>query len=416
MLRFIAFRSFRNRKFISLLCIISIALSLSLFLIVEKLRNGIEEGFTNSISNADLIVGARSGPLQLLLYSVFHMGSPTNNITMETYKSLKSHPLVDWTIPLSLGDSYRGHRVIATNKSFYEHYQFYGDKSLQMREGKWSDGIFDVVIGSQVANNLKHKLYDSIVLTHGISEESIFKHDNSPFKIVGILKSTGTPVDKSLYITLKGMEAMHIGWENGVPNFGQPDQASLNKENLKPSQITAFILRTKNRIALLQFQRLISTYEKESLSAIIPAMTLTELWKLLDQVEKAFLGISFFVIMIGFLSILISLYMSLSQRKREIAILRSVGASAREITFLLMLEATILSTFGAILGFILQYAILSILGPIIESKYALLVPISAPTSQELFYIISSVLLGSIFGVVPALKAYQSSLNNGLTPR
>ena len=173
------------------------------------------------------------------------MGEPTNNITIETYNKIKSHPAVDWTIPISLGDSYRGYRVVATDESFYKHYQFYGDKNLEVNSGKWSSGVFDVVLGSQVASALNHQLQDSIVLSHGISDRAVLKHKKTPFKVIGILKPTGTPVDKSLYITLKGMEALHVGWENGAPSFGRISPNRYHEDNLNPDQITSFILRTK---------------------------------------------------------------------------------------------------------------------------------------------------------------------------
>ena len=414
MLRFLSLKSFRNRKFVSFLCVLSVALSLSLFLTVEKLRNGIEEGFTNSISNADLIVGARSGPLQLLLYSIFHIGSPTNNISTSSFEKIKNHPAVAWTIPLSLGDSYRGHRVVATNDSFFKHYQFHGDEHLEIREGKWIRNTFDVVLGSQVANSLGHSLNDSLVLSHGISKKSVFQHEKTPFKVVGVLKPTGTPLDKSLYITLYGMEALHIGWEGGVPNSQAIAQAEFKQENLSPDQITAFVLKTKNRIALLGLQRFISTYEEEALSAIIPAMTLTELWGLLDQLENAFLGISLLVIIIGFLTILISLYISLNERRREMAILRSVGVSVKEITLLLVIEATLLSIMGAVLGLLLQYLLLGIAGPFLEAKYALHIPILLPSLREILVILGFIFFGSLFGLVPAVRAYKTSLNTGLS--
>ena len=237
MLRFLSLKSFRNRKLISFLCIFSIALSLSLFLIVEKLRKGIEDGFTNSISNADLIVGARSGYLQLLMYSIFHMGEPTNNITIDTYKKIKSHPAVDWTIPISLGDSYRGYRVVATDDNFYRHYQFYGDKNLEILTGEWRTNTFDVILGSQVAAKFNHQLGDSIILAHGISAKAMLKHKKTPFKVIGVLKPTGTPVDKSLYISLKGMEALHVGWENGAPSFGRVNPDRYRDENLIPIKL-----------------------------------------------------------------------------------------------------------------------------------------------------------------------------------
>lgn len=408
MLRFLSIKSLRDRKFISFLCILSIALSLALFLIVEKLRKGVEQGFTNSISQANLIVGARSNPLQLLLYSIFHLGTPTNNITMDSFEQIKAHPLVDWTIPISLGDSYKGHRVVATDDNFIKFFRYLGDKKIEI-EGDWFEGIFDVVLGSQVAEKLNHKIGDSLILSHGISEGTGLDHDETPFKVTGVLRPTGTPIDKSVYISLYGMEAIHIGWGDSSEKSLSP--SDIKKEDINISQITSFILKSKNRIALLRLQRWISTYKAEPLTAIIPAVALTELWGLLDQVEKAFMGISSFVVLIGFLSILIILYMSLNGRKREILILRSIGLSSKQITFLLLFEAFILSTLGVFLGFIMQYGILISLSPILDTYYGIYLPLSPPSLQELYGMLVFITLGTLFGVIPAIRAYKTSLNS-----
>ena len=408
MIAFLSLKSFRDRKFVSFLCVLSISLSLALFFIVEKLRIGIEESFTSSISNADLIVGARSGPLQLLLYSIFHKGSPTNNITYETYKKIQSLPSVDWTIPLSLGDSYRGHRVVATDKNFFQHYQFRGDQKLDMNEGQWVEGVFDVVLGSRVAHQLKHELGDKLVLSHGVSEEAVLKHEKTPFKVVGVLQPTGTPVDKSVYITLYGMEAIHKGWKNGVPYFGEIDTSELTKENLQADQITSFILRTKSRIALLGLQRYIATFEEEPLSAVIPAMALGELWEILDQLERVFFGIGLFVIVIGFFTILIALFLSLEQRHKEMLILRSVGVSARKITLLLLAEASLLSAIGVLCAFVLQYLILFALNPVMQEWYSLSLKFADPTLRDLMVMAAFILLGPLFGIIPAIKAWRAA--------
>lgn len=415
MISFLSLKSLASRKFISFLCILSISLSLSLFLIVEKLRDGVQDGFTNTISQADLIVGARSGPTQLLLYTIFHMGSPTNNITYDSYQKLKNHPTVAWTIPISLGDSYQGFRVVGTDDNFLKHYRFYGDKKIELAQGEWKSSVFGVVLGSAVAKSLQHELGDEVILSHGIQEESVMDHENAPFEVAGILKTTGTPIDKSVFISLYGMEAIHIGWENGVPNYDdEADLSDVTKEQLKTEQITSFILRTKNRIALLGLQRYIADFKEEALLGIIPAMTLTELWGMLDQLENAFIGISFFVILIGFLSILIALYMSLNERQQELAILRSVGVSAKKIVGLLLSEAFFLSFMGGVFGFVLQYIILGAIGPLVEERFGLSVPISNPTSFELIVVGGFVILGTLSGLIPALKAYKSSLHYGLS--
>jgi putative ABC transport system permease protein len=414
MIRFLALKSILSRKFISFLCILSIALSVSLFLLIDKLRMGVEHSFTNSISQADLVVGARSGPLNLLLYTVFHMGSPTNNISIKSYEKIKTMPMVDWTIPISLGDSYKGHRVVATDENFFQHYRFREDRQLEFAQGSFSDGIFDVFIGAKAFSKLQLKMGQSIVLSHGITKHAFIHHKNTPFQIKGVLKMTGTPVDHSIYISLEGMEAMHLGWDQGRPGKPDVDIKTLSKEKLAPDQITAFILKTKNRITLLGLQRFIANYDFEPLSAIIPAMTLAELWGMLSQVENALILISLFVIVLGFFSILISLYMSLNQRTRELSILRSIGVSAQKITILLVLEAFFLSLIGAVFGFGLQYLTLIIINPILGNLYGLDIPILLPSLKEIYITGGFVFIGTCFGFVPAIKAYQKSSSAGLS--
>ena len=429
MLGFLAFKSLKGRLFVGFLCTLTIALSLALFLLVEKLRIGIEEGFTNTISQADLIVGARSGPLQLLLYSVFHIGRPLNNIGYATYKEIQSHPMVEWSIPITLGDSYKGYRVVATNKNFKEHYRFREDRRMSLEMGNWGTGIFDIVLGSKVAKSLKHKIGDPIVLGHGISEVSVHKHDENPFTVSGILKTTGTPLDRAVFISLEGMEAIHkdLGEEENDDHDDDHDdhndghdhhkdhkheKTSTRKEELQPKYMTSVILKTKNPVALLGFQRFLSSYKKEPLTAVIPAMALVELWRFLDQIELAFIGVSMLVIVVGLMSILISLYMSLNERKREMAILRAQGMSAYEITLLLLMESLFLSGIGIVLGILLQYGFVLGVRPFIESSYGIYLELIPPTWYELKVAGGILILGLFSGLIPAMKAYRISLHQG----
>ncbi|MGZ3809802.1 MAG: ABC transporter permease, partial [Bacteriovorax sp.] len=218
MIKFLTYKSLNNRKFTSLLCVLSIALSVTLFLGIERIRNGAREGFTNTISQTDLIVGAKGGPLQLLLYTVFHIGGAVNNIRMSTYEEIKNNRLVEWTIPISLGDTYRGYRVVATDENFFAHYRFRGDKKIELSSGAIPKDTFDVVLGSEVAKKFQLKINDPIVLSHGVSSAAILSHEATPFRIVGIIAPTQTPIDTAVYINLYGMEAMHFGWESGVPS------------------------------------------------------------------------------------------------------------------------------------------------------------------------------------------------------
>jgi len=415
MIHFITLKSIKNRKFTAGLCMASIALSVVLFLGVERLRKGARDGFTNTISKTDLIVGARSGPLNLLLYTVFHMGSPTNNIHYSTYQKLKKNPMVGWTVPISLGDNYKGYRVVGTNEDFFKYYKYRGDESIELKEGKPFKGIFDVVLGSQVAKELGHKLGDRIIISHGLSKNALYKHNESPFKITGILDKTSTPVDRGVYVSLYGIEAIHIGWETGAPNEDKlVNPETITKDDIKIAQITSFLVGAKNRILTLRLGRYIGTYEDEPLLAIIPGMALQQLWKTMGYVEQTLFLVSLCVLVVGLLGIIISLYTSINERRREMAILRSLGAGPASILGLLVYESGLLVFLGSLLGVASLYGCLFLIGPFLESEFSLFIPIQLPDIKELTFLFSILIVGFVVGFIPAFKAYKNSLQDGLT--
>lgn len=414
----LAWHSLKNRKLTTALTVISIALSVALLLGVENVRIGARESFSNTISGTDLIVGARGGSLQLLLYAVFRMGSATNNITYDSYKHFAEHPAVAWTIPYSLGDSHRGFRVVGTTNDFYKHYRFRRNRTIEFSEGRAPDGVFDVVLGSDVAETLKYKISEKITVAHGIATKNVMEHTDKPFTVVGILKRTATPVDRSIYISLFGIEAVHIDWQEGAPPMlGEEVPASqITRDKLQIKQITAFLLRTKSRIDTLRLQREISTFEAEPLQAIIPGVALSELWRTIGYAEDALQVVTFFVLVVGLLGMLVSLYTSLNERRREMAILRAVGAGPRKIILLLVLESGLLAAAGSILGVAIVYGLSFVSQPIVEQRFGLYLPIQAPTQTGYIYLAAILGAGLLIGFVPAVKAYRNALSDGLSVR
>ena len=415
MITYLTWKSVQNRKLTSLLCVASIALSVALLLGVERIKNGARDGFTNTISQTDLIVGAKGGPLQLVLYTVFRIGSPTNNIRFSSYTKIKNLPEVDWTIPISLGDAYRGYRVVGTDENFFKHYRYRRNQKIEVLNGKIPIGIFDVVLGYEVAQKFQHKTSDSIILSHGISEKSFMDHSVTPFKVVGILNPTATPIDRSIFITLEGMEAMHIGWDKGVPGKNSTvTPENLKKENIHIGQITSFLLKTKNRIQTLKLQRKIDSFPEDPLMAVIPGLALHQLWKTLSYIENILYLISLCVSAVGLISVIVSLYTSLNERRREIAIFRALGAGAGKVVSLLLVESSLIVLVGTLIGTALLYLCLFMVRPYLESNFSLYLPIQFLSSTELIYL-GSILLGGITaGFIPAIKAYRNSLQDGLT--
>ncbi len=415
----LAWSSLKNRKLTTLLTIASIALSVALLLGVEIVRSGARESFRGTISGTDLIVGARGGSLQLLLYAVFRMGSATNNITYDSYQHFARHPAVKWSIPYSLGDSYRGFRVVGTTNDFYQRYQYRRDRKIEFASGRLPDGVFDVVLGSDVAATLKHKTGDRLVITHGVSgTQGILDHDDKPFTVVGVLARTATPVDRSLYISLYGISAVHADWQEGAPPMPGEEipAAELTKDKLEIRQITALLLGMKSRIDVLRLQRDISTYEAEPLMAIIPGVALDELWRTIGFAEDALRVVTFFVLIVGLLGMLVSLYTSLNERRREMAILRAVGAGPRKIIALLVLESGILALAGCVAGVLLIYAAAAAAQPTVERYFGLYLPVDPPTATGWAYLAAVAVAGILIGFVPAVKAYRNALSDGLSVR
>ena len=415
----LARKSLTNRLLTTSLTALSIAFSVALLVGVENVRTGMRESFSNTVSGTDLVVGSRGGTIQLMLYAVFGMGSPVANISHDTWKEWDEHPAVSWTIPYALGDSHRGFRVIGTNDSFYEHYKYRGGQPIAFAEGRAAQSVFDVVLGAQVAERLGYVLGDRISVTHGMSAVGFMNHDEMPFEVVGVLEKTFTPVDRAIYVTLEGVTAIHMGWESGGPPMpGDEISAAdvLAMEEVPVSQITSFFLGAESRAYTLQLQRDISTSEDEPLTAVIPGVALSEMWRGIGYAEDGLLVISGFVVLVGLLGMLVSIYTSLDARRREMAILRALGAGPRRIVSLLVLEAGTLSIIGALLGVAFVYVGLAALQPWLEGQFGLQVPIQALDGMQLMYIGTVIALGFVAGLVPAIKAYRTALHDGLSVR
>ena len=407
----LAWKSLANRRFTAALTVLSIALSVTLLIGVERVRQEARTSFANTISGTDLIVGARGGTVQLLLYSVFRIGNATNNISWRSYQDLAAHPKVAWTVPLSLGDSHRGFRVLGTTPAYFEHYRYARDRGLVFASGRVFGDTFDAVLGSEVAEALGYDLGSSIVIAHGAGDVSFAQHDDHPFRVVGILEPTGTPVDRTVHVDLSGIEAIHADWPGGAGRA--PEGGGLD---LTPRAITAALVGLKSRIATFQVQRHVNEYAPEPLLAILPGVALSELWGLMGVAENALLVVSAFVVVVGLVGMLTALLTSLEGRRREMAILRSVGARPVHVFVLILGEAAFLSLIGVALGVGVLYGLLFLAQPLVESRLGLHLALSGPGGYELGLLGGVLGAALLAGAIPAYRAYRLSLSDGLTIR
>lgn len=405
-------RSLTNRWITVALTIFATALSVALFLGVEKVRTGARASFANTVSGVDLIAGARSGSVQLLLYSVFRIGSATNNITWESYQDLAALPAVDWIVPLSLGDSHRGFRVLGTTEAYFDRYKYRGGRSLAFAEGERFGDIFDAVLGADVARALGYRLGEEIIVAHGIASFSY--HDDKPFRVAGILEKTGTPVDRTVHVSLEGIEAIHVDWQGGARLGPAISAEEVRTMDLTPKAITAAMIGVTSKLAVFRLQRAINEYPEEPLLAVLPGVALQELWGLVGVAETALAGVSAMVVATALLGMGAMILAGLGERRREMAILRAVGARPRTVVTMLLLEAALISLAAAALGLVLLYGGLVILQPWLDTTYGLYISIAPPGGTEIAILAAIVATGTAVGLVPALRAYRMSLADGMT--
>jgi len=514
----LALASLRSRLLTTALTLASIALSVTLLVGIESVRAGVRDSFAGTIRGVDLIVGARGGTLQILLSTVFGIGSPAGSVSMRTVSRWQAHPAVKWVVPYSLGDSHRGYRVVGTTPEFFTRYRYRRNTPLTFTSGRAAAADSEVVIGADVAEKLRYPIGTPVVMVHGMRDIGTSSHEAHPFRVVGILARTFTPIDRAVYATLEGVEAMH-GEEGGtaatvggtattvsatattdgakkprtvarssppavegpppavegpppvvaVPSPGiavappplvmpgaspppgmplvmpgaEPPPAVMEQvkaaaaEAARPKpvrrrpvpaavappapaahdhaddQVTAFFVGTKNRFEALMLQREMNTDLAEPLTAVIPGVALGELWQNIGTAEVGLRVIALFAVAISITGMLVALYSALEARRREMAILRAVGAGPRTIMALLVLESTLLAILGCVIGVACVYGGLALAQGPIEQRFGIHLALRGLGETEYRYLALVVGAGMLIGFVPAWKAYRTSLADGL---
>ena len=274
-----------------------------------------------------------------------------------------------------------------------------------------------MVLGAEVAEQLGYSLGDSIIVAHGASDVSFARHEDKPFRVSGILKRTGTPVDRTLHVSLQGIEAIHVDWEGGAPMRGRSTSAEKTYQMaLQPKQITAALVGLKSKISTFKVQRMVNEYREEPLTAILPGVALSELWSLLSVAENALLIVTVFVVVVGLFGMLSVLLTNLNERRREIAILRSVGARPVHVFTLMMGEAGVLTLIGTVTGVGLLYLLLAVAQPLIEVYYGIHLSFGWLTPYEWQLLAAVACAGFLVGTIPSYRAYRLSLSDGLSMR
>lgn len=431
----LAWRSAWNRRFVLSLTVLSVALSCFLLVSLERLRTDVRQQFSRSVSGTDLIVGARTGDLQLLLYAVFRLGHAAQNMSYTSVKALEAHRAVAWVVPISLGDSHRGFPVVATTTGYFDHFRYGDRQALELAQGRRFDGRaegrFEAVLGAEVARRLGHGVGSRLVLSHGDGALEESDHADQPFVVVGVLKATGTPVDRSVHIDLQGMEALHADWVGGVRLPGSHEHAHENEhehhqsdrhrpttqtQTLTPRSVTAALVGLKSRVAVFSVQRWVSDVREEPLMAVLPGVALDQLWQMVGIGEKALMAMIALVSVVSIAGLVAVIMAGLNERRRELAILRAVGAGPRQLWLLLSVEGALVTLLGAALGLAASLLAVALLRDTAQQALGLSLSTGAPDAAQWQLVAAVIGAGWLASLLPGWRAFRLSLHDGLTPR
>jgi putative ABC transport system permease protein len=429
----LALKSLRNRWFSAFLCVLTIGLSTALLLAVEHIRAGARSSFQSTVSGTDLIVGARTGAVPLLLYTVFHVGEASNNVSWASYQRYANLSSVRWTIPISLGDSYQGFRVVGTTDAMFKHYRFGAKRALEFSQGQaFNNTEAQAVVGSAVAEKLGLNLGAVLAVSHGLGNVGFIKHEHAQQTLVGVLAATGTPIDQSVFVNLAAIESMHEGFDGSARlvaakadlDHDHADHADHTDHDVEiahiakvpstPKAITAFFVGLKVRPMALALQRQINEDTSEPLLAIMPTATLQQLWRLVGVAEQALSLVSIAVVVTGLLGMMMALIATLEQRRREMAILRSVGARGHQIFSLLLLESSALTLAGLAFGAVLISILLVLFANALASRYGLFLSVNWLSARTLLGLALIFMISLLLAVLPAVAAYRRALADGLS--
>ncbi len=410
--------SMRFRRGAVLITLTAIALSVFSLAAVEHIRQSVKQSFTSTVSGVDLIIGPRTGGIHLLLTTVFRIGQPSQGISWESYQHIANHPKVAWTIPISLGDSHRGFRVVGTQPSLFTRYQYGQKRHLRFKSGNAFTHVNGVVLGASVARKLGYQKGQAIVIAHGLGQTSFQKHNQHPFYVSGILHPTGTPIDNALYVSLEGLELVH---QPSHQKMHEQRHKQIHAQNtalgaqllsdttqttrLTPKSLTATMVGLTSKMSTFTVQREINTYAPEALSAILPGVTLSQLWQISRGIERALTWMVGLIMLTSLLGLSAVMLATLRERAYELAVLRTLGARPFTVFCLIQIETLLVTVLGMMVGGALFLATTAILAPSLAIHYGVDIGLGHISATPI-YLGGYVLVGAlVVGMLPAITGF-----------
>lgn len=388
-----------RNKLTTILNIILVAFGVGILSILFLASNQIGNKLEKNAKDIDLVVGAKGSPLQLILSSIYHIDYPTGNIPAKDAYQLAHHPMVKRAVPLALGDNYNGYRIVGTDSTFSHLY------GLAVQKGDFWQKDLEVTIGSTVASESKLKIGDSFFGAHGLTGNGDI-HKQHAYVVKGILKPQGNITDNLVLTNIGSVYKMHEGKHEESHHSPAAEAKEINDK-----QITALLIQYKSPMSVILFPRMVN--QSTNMQAASPAMESARLFSLISVGIDTLQWFAVFIMVIAALSIFISLYNAMKERKYDLAVMRCLGASKSKLFFLVMFEGILVTLIGACLGLLIGHIALEVIGAYQQSSQAKLTGMTA-VPQEVYLIWTGLFIGTLASLIPAMQIYKVDIAATLT--
>lgn len=384
------------RPLSSLLSLLLLALGVSMISLLVLINSVVQDQMNNNLKGIDMVVGAKGSPLQLILSSVYHVDSPTGNISLKEARSIEKNPMVGNSVPLLYGDNYEGFRIVGTNEKFIELY------NLSIENGFFWDNEFEVVIGKKIATKLKLNVGDKFFTSHGLRQTGE-AHSDTPFTVVGITNFSNSVADQLILTSAESVWGVHGDYSHDNDEHNQDDD---NKE------ITAMLIKFNSPMNIIQFPRYIN--ENTNLQSAVPSYEISRLFKLFGFGIETINLLAYLIIIVSGISIFITLFNSMKERKYDMALIRTLGGSRLQLSSMLVYEALVLTVSGFMLGISLSRLGLVFISSLMESSFNYSLNSYTILNDELWLLAISILIGLIACLIPSIQVYKMDISKILS--
>ncbi|MDW8205028.1 MAG: FtsX-like permease family protein [Cytophagales bacterium] len=408
---FISWQYIKSRPLSNALHILILALGIAVIVFLLLASHQVEDKLMRNAKGIDLVVGSKGSPMQLILSAIFHIDYPTGNIGLEDARALVRHPLVKHSIPMALGDSYKGFRIVGTDLRYPQHYQ------AQLAEGNWWKEDMEAVIGSKVAQTSGLKIGDRFAGAHGMGESVGDEHAEHLYIVTGIMKPTGTVLDNLVLTNIGSVWAVHEQHSEADSSTAatlltnRPDTLNGLPPGKAGRELTAMLIQFRNPMAAIQLPRYVNAQSR--LQAASPAVEVARLFRILGVGVSIAQGFSYLIITVAGLSIFIALYNALKERRYDLAVMRALGASQQTLFALVILEGLLIAGAGSLLGIFLGHLMAESVHFLADEAEQAAFTGLMFLAKEWLIVATALLIGFLTALIPAIGAYKTDISSVL---